>query len=575
MKHPTSAITRPLLLLLFCLAGGCRGHEPAPSTEHVAASARSGAVTIAEVEQLLRGLTPQLAPDGGADPIVELYRRTAEEVVVRRVLDLEIGRVQDGTLSAERDRHLRLAVAELYARERVAGGSEVTDGEARAWFEQHGELFRQPARRTVQHLFRRFDDPDHPETTVAFVAALREQLVAGASFATLAREHSHSETRATGGRLGVVTRGKLPPQLEDVVFALEIGQPSAPVVTKDGVLLFLVTAAVEDRNFPFEDVRLQIIRELQEQRRTEALEKAVSDVPLPSGSIVLDEGELVAAMAGDDEKVVLECDGVAWTFQAFQEAYQEAQLQRPPPLVPELELPRFYHRLVLAQRLYLKAVADGFVDERAEAVQAAEQQVISSRLRRRVVEDHLRKMVEESPDEVRRFYDDTSYLYQTPLRLRLRALEAPLGDRPAMTVATVESFRPDLETGRLTLDLAAREIGGAVVETGWVSPPELAVFEPKVRHYLLSMLGPGYTVVFQLNRRALLIEVTEREEPRVRSYEEVADVVARDFLERSRQELYRRLTTTILEVQEFRFHREAVEKHLSGANAAAREEAAP
>ncbi len=549
---------------VLVLAVGCRPSvAPAPAVDVVATS-RSGVVTFAEVESELRGSALQSGPDGSVEALVDAYRRTAEEVIVRRVLDADAAGAADGSLAAERERYLRLAVAELYAQERLLVDLAVTEDEARSYFNRHPELFHRPARRTVQHLYRRHDDPDRPEVTVAFVESLRDRFMAGASFDSLAREHSHSETRAVGGRLGALSRGRLPPEFDEVVFALEVGKPSAPIVTADGVLLFLVTAAVDERDFPFDDARLLIARELQEQRRDAALEAAVVDLPLPAGSIVLDELGLAAVWSRGADEVVLEVDGVRWTVRELHDAFGEHQLKQAPPLAPDEELQRFYQRLVLAQRLYLQAVSEGFTEERRDAVEAASRRVTAARLHQRVVESRLGERLEATPERVRQFFEDNRYLYQTPLRLRLRTLEAPLGDQPAALAATLEAFRPDLEAGRTSLAEVAARVGGSVVEVGWVSPAELGVFEPKVRHYLLSMLGRGFTVVFQLNRRLLMVEVVDREEPHVRGLDEVAEQVRRDYLDRAKQVLYREMVDGILEEEGFTFDREAVERRLAG-----------
>lgn len=109
------------------------------------------------------------------------------------------------------------------------------------------ELFHRPARGTVRHLFRPNGNPAHPEASVAYMLSLRQQALASASFAALAREHSESETRARRSRLGVATRGNLAVALEAVVFALAEGEVSAHLASADGAFLFRVTDVPEER----------------------------------------------------------------------------------------------------------------------------------------------------------------------------------------------------------------------------------------------------------------------------------------------------------------------------------------
>ncbi len=65
----------------------------------------------------------------------------------------------------------------------------------------------------------------------------------GESFAALAEKHSTDMRRARGGDWGWQKRSDLKPQFADIVFALNKGEASAPVVTPEGCFLLFV----EDR----------------------------------------------------------------------------------------------------------------------------------------------------------------------------------------------------------------------------------------------------------------------------------------------------------------------------------------
>ncbi len=569
MRAPVAGL---LLTLAVAGAAGCRRDEVAEPAAGVVASCRSGPVTALEVEQRLRGLTAAGEVSGSREALVDAFRRVAEEVVVERALERGAGAATEDPagLAATREKYRRLAVAEVYALEKVRVDPEVAEAEVRSYYDAHRELFHQPARRTVWHIFRRHQDPAHPEVTVAFVESLRQQLLAGASFAALAREHSHSETRAMGGRLGVVPRGKLPPELEAVVFALAEGEVSAPLSTADGAFLFRATEVVEEQDFELDDVRLRIVRELREERVLAALEEAVAGQPLPPGSRVLDRAGLEQAGRGGDGEVVLEVDGLSWTVAELRQELAEHRQGQPPPLRPEHEVSRLYRRLVLAQLLYLEAAGEGFPELRADAIAAVSRHLSAERLRQQEAERRMAALVDAAPGDVRRFFEDNAFLYQSRLRLHLRSLDAPLGADPGRQVAALEGLRRELEAGRVTLGQAAARVQGRVTDHGWVSSDELAGFDPKVRHYLLAMLGPGYSVVFQLNQRLLLVQVVARDEPRPLDLAQVEGQVRRDYLERSRQELYRRVVSDILEAEQFRFHPREVERRLAGDLAGAR-----
>lgn len=93
--------------------------------------------------------------------------------------------------------------------------------------------------RVLAHI--RFDvgPDDDADEVLARARAVREQLVNGASFAALAGEHSDDDATAkSGGSLGLIGEGQLPPDLETTLFALRPGQTSVPVRTQHGWHLF-------------------------------------------------------------------------------------------------------------------------------------------------------------------------------------------------------------------------------------------------------------------------------------------------------------------------------------------------
>jgi parvulin-like peptidyl-prolyl isomerase len=467
------------------------------------------------------------------------------------------------TLGEERERIHRDAVVELYIRERLTLDLRVAEAEVQAYYDAHREQFHRPAQRFVWHLFRRHEDAQHPERTLALVEGLRQRLLAGASFADLAREYSQSETRSLGGRLGSVTQGRLPPALERVVFALGEGEVSAPLPTKDGVLLFRVTDVVAEKRFPLEDVRLALQRELREDKLQAGLHAAAAEQPLPPDAKVLDLETLRRARPLGDDEVVLQVGGVRVTLRELRDTLQKRQADASPPLDASRELERVYTRLVDSQRLFLKAQSQGFPNERQSALGALERALGAERLVSRGLEQRLAALVDGSPGELQRFYEDSRFLYQTPLRLKLRSLTAPLGPDAAARLEQLEGLRAELVAGRVDLGEAARRMRGSVRDLGWTNADGLAALEPKVRYYLLDMNAAGYTVPFQLDRRLTLIQVERREEPRVRPYDEVKDAVRRDFLERSRQRLFRQVVEQVLSQEDFRFNREATVRRLA------------
>jgi parvulin-like peptidyl-prolyl cis-trans isomerase-like protein len=564
--------SRVLAALGLAALLACRKPPPPPD---VVAESRSGPVRMEEAEGAVFAATraARLAgrPDPDTEPDVARYRKVAEGLVVERALLAEVPDKDRAVeaLGAERDSFYRDAVLDLFhlEQDRVKP-ARLEAKELQAYYDAHRKDFHRPGVRLVSHLFRRDEDPDHPEKTVAFLASLKKRGQGGESFGLLAREFSQSETRLLDGRLGAVGRGRLPKSLEEVVFSLPKGGISDPIRVKGGAILLHVSDTVEEKQFPFEDVRLIIARRLWEQKRRDRVAEAIGDARPPEGSVVLDAEALRRQLeSADPAEVVLQIGKRTLTVKEFKELLQNEQVEEreslpAPPLLERIRT--LYDRLRQDALLFNKLEEEGF--SRA----AQRQAMLNERVRKRGLDLVVRKRIEEllwkkvdaDPAALRRFHQENRFLYQSPLRLRVRTLTAGPGELPRQA-EQMEALREELMKGQVDLEKAAQRVGGRVTGATWLEPADINAMEPKVRSYLLEMNGPGYSVPFQLNRRVNLIYVEKRDEPHLLPYEEVKERVRQEYHDRHQQDLYQQVVSDLLRAQGFRFHEEAVKRSRS------------
>lgn len=133
--------------------------------------------------------------------------------------------------------------------ERVTAGTEeeeVGETEIGIYYHSHFDSFQQPERREAFHILISIND-DFPENTrpkaLERISKLAERLVQKPKlFEELAQRHSECPTAMRGGRIGMVRRGQLFPQVEAALFALSAGQISTPVESEMGFHLVLCKA---------------------------------------------------------------------------------------------------------------------------------------------------------------------------------------------------------------------------------------------------------------------------------------------------------------------------------------------
>ncbi len=103
---------------------------------------------------------------------------------------------------------------------------------------------------------------------------LREQIANGADFSKLAKEHSQSgEANATvAGDLGIVKKGYMPKEFDEVAFAMKKGELSKVFASKFGYHIVKVTDRREAGVTPYEDVKDFIRKFLQEKETVKMLD---------------------------------------------------------------------------------------------------------------------------------------------------------------------------------------------------------------------------------------------------------------------------------------------------------------
>jgi parvulin-like peptidyl-prolyl isomerase len=204
-----------------------------------AAKAAQVTVTPDEVDRRVLALASEYPAESfdaalaqGQTTRTELEKKTREQLIIEKLFDKEV-----------------------YAR--VA----VTEDQIRRYFDEHGTDFTEPEEvRASQIVVKGLDD----------AKKLQQQLWAGKKFPDLARRYSLGPEARVGGDLGWFPRGVMPPQFDEQVFKLPVGQVSEVVSTDYGFHLFKVIEKKPARKRELAEVRAQIEKRLLAELREKA-----------------------------------------------------------------------------------------------------------------------------------------------------------------------------------------------------------------------------------------------------------------------------------------------------------------
>ena len=234
---------------------GC-GHGPAP-----AARREKGAPPIfVDGVAIPESAIAAEAQNHGAGSAAEARAAAARALVIRHLL---LRRASELGLSPEADRDElgREETAEEALIRQVlqheAPGEEPGEAECRRVYESSKARFSAPEMFEASHILFEPKAGDEEAWMAAFrlACAAIEQIGAGVDFEALARTQSACSSAASGGALGQFVRGDLAPSIEEALVSLQPGELApAPVKTRHGWHVVRLDRHAPARVLPFEAV---------------------------------------------------------------------------------------------------------------------------------------------------------------------------------------------------------------------------------------------------------------------------------------------------------------------------------
>jgi peptidyl-prolyl cis-trans isomerase SurA len=155
---------------------------------------------------------------------------------------------------------------------------QLTPAEVTAYYNEHKQDFKQPESVRLSEILVSTEAkpnspaPD-PNAAEAKAKSVLEQIKGGAKFEEIAKKSSDDASAAQGGDLGFFKRGDLSPEIEKLVYAMQPGQTSDVIRTKQGFILLKVTEHKPEGFMAQKDAEEQI----QEKLYYEKLQPAVRE----------------------------------------------------------------------------------------------------------------------------------------------------------------------------------------------------------------------------------------------------------------------------------------------------------
>ncbi len=175
--------------------------------------------------------------------------------------DLEKAAQQQGVSYEDFKQNIRNEIiSQSVIRDQVGRKIQLTKADIGNYYAQHKSEFEQPESVHLSEILIPVaaDDPSSLEKAQAKAADVEARLKAGGNFEELAKQNSSGPTAQTGGDLGEFKRGMLAKPLEDATFKLSSGETTAPIRTKQGLLVLKVVQHTGGSNQDYSAIQPQV-----------------------------------------------------------------------------------------------------------------------------------------------------------------------------------------------------------------------------------------------------------------------------------------------------------------------------
>jgi peptidyl-prolyl cis-trans isomerase C len=234
-----------------------------------------GLITRTILEQEAQRLDISVGDERFAQTLDQFKQQFPDEQGYQTALD------QQGFTEEEFETELRRQmVIEELIRSQVYEGVEVSEEEMRAFYDDNPQYFQQEDQVAARHIILTTEGVEESERAALReeLEGIRQEIVDGADFAEMAREHSQGPTAANGGDLGTFGRGQMVPEFENAAFDLEVGEISSVIETQFGYHIVQVTERVPAQTQSYEEAQQRIRQFLTEEARNQGAQAYVTEL---------------------------------------------------------------------------------------------------------------------------------------------------------------------------------------------------------------------------------------------------------------------------------------------------------
>jgi peptidyl-prolyl cis-trans isomerase C len=241
------------------------GVESILPPETIVASFSDQTITLGEFNQLWEQVPEEYKLQ--LDKSMVLDQMISEKLLIQEAKNM--GLEEDKDVLEHIERLTEQILVQVLIEREIFGKVKVGDEDILEYYEQNKNSFTE---KEQVHVYNILVETEEEAQNIL------EQLKTGGDFSEIAKEKSNGPSAAQGGDLGYLSKGTIIPEIEEVVFSLEVEELSEIVKTDFGFHILKITEKKPETVKVLEEVKEEILQTLLATKQQEAFENLLEEL---------------------------------------------------------------------------------------------------------------------------------------------------------------------------------------------------------------------------------------------------------------------------------------------------------
>jgi len=233
--------------------------------ETILASFNGQTITLGEFDQLWEEVPEEYKLQ--LDKSMLLDQMISEKLLMQEAKNM--GLEEDNVVLEQIKKMTEQILVQVLIEREILDKVNINDQEVSEYYEQNKESFTEKEQVYLYNILLETEEEAQD---------VLEQLKAGGDFSEIAKEKSTGPSAAQGGDLGYLTKGTIIPEIEEVVFTLEVEELSEVVKSDYGFHILKITEKKPETVRTLEEVKEEIIQTLLPVKQKDAFDSLLEEL---------------------------------------------------------------------------------------------------------------------------------------------------------------------------------------------------------------------------------------------------------------------------------------------------------